>query len=109
MNCMAARYIFSCFNCFASILATSEPVFYIASVGAVFALPIPVDGECLVAAGTFHLSYASMVHLVPMAVPPDHPAGIGAELLLLPFVVLLNRLTALQAVMDLFRFRLLGG
>ena len=106
---MAARYIFSCFNCLASILATSEPVFYIASVGAVFALPIPVDGECLMAARAFHLSYDSMVHLVTMAIPPGHPAGIGAELFLLPFVVLLNRLTALQAVMGLFRFRLLEG
>lgn len=104
---MAARYIFSCFNCLSSILATSEPVFYIASVGAIFALPIPIDGECLMAAGAFHLSYDSMVHLVPMAVPPGHPAGIGAELLLLPFSVLIDDLIALQTVMDMFQISFL--
>lgn len=73
-------------------------------MGTVLTMSIAVDGKSLVAVWAFQLPYNPVLNLVPVAVPPGHPAGIGAEFLLLSSAILLNDLTALQTMLSLFRF-----
>ena len=76
---------------------TSEAVFNIAGVAAVFPLGIAIGPEGLPAAGTSEIVERLFIHSVRMRIPPVDAAGFRAELDRLPPVDLHQRLAAVTA------------